>query len=279
MTNPQTVVTTSWDDGHSNDAQVAELLSEFGIQGTFYVAPLNRERPAIGVDLLREVGRDFEIGAHSARHVPLTGLRDEELRREIGEGKSMLEDVLGVEVPMFCYPRGFCSRRVRRAVMDAGFRGARATTEFYLNAGSDPWRMLTTLQAFPHPLWMRLLHGTKTFNWRGLANLLGAGPGKGWVELACAFFEQALAGGGVWHLWGHSWEIEEQGLWDDLRAVLAVVAHRPGVLYLTNGQLVSCVEGGCPTTGSEVPPGAEGTVADPDSQTQTESHSAARGRQ
>lgn len=277
---PQTIVTTSWDDGHSDDALVAELLSEFGLQGTFYIAPLNQERPAIGTGLVRELGQDFEIGAHSATHVPLTGLRNDELGREIERGKSMLEDILGVEVPMFCYPRGLCNRRVRRAVMEAGFRGARTITEFYLDAGSDPWMIPTTLQAYPHPLWMRLVHGAKTFNWKGLANLVGVGAGKAWVELAHAFFERALESGGVWHLWGHSWEIQEQGLWNDLRAVLAGVAHRPGVRYLTNGQLVSCVEGdGSPATHPESTPGAEDTPAGHDLRTQTETPSAAKGHQ
>jgi hypothetical protein len=244
MTAPQTIVTTSWDDGHPRDVELAELLSELGIRGTFYVAPQSMERPPIGTGALRELAGQFEIGAHSVTHSPLTGLAERELRREVCESKHMLEDVLGSEVSVFCYPRGHYNRRVRRAVMDAGFRCARTTTEFHLDAGDDPWRMPTTLQAYPHPLWMRVYHGTKTLNWRGLASMFRTGPGKSWVALARAFFERALARGGVWHLWGHSWEIEEQGLWEDLRTVLGAVSRHPGVQYLANGQLVSCVEAG-----------------------------------
>lgn len=34
---PATYITTSWDDGHPLDLRVAELLSEYHLQGTFYV--------------------------------------------------------------------------------------------------------------------------------------------------------------------------------------------------------------------------------------------------
>ena len=46
-----------------------------------------------------------------------------------------------------------------------------------------------------------------------------------------------LLEGGVWHLYGHSWEIQELGLWDQLGDLLDYVAHRPGVVYATNGDV------------------------------------------
>jgi hypothetical protein len=30
--------------------------------------------------------------------------------------------------------------------------------------------------------------------------------------------------GGVFHLWGHSWEIEEKGQWENLEAVLKTMS-------------------------------------------------------
>jgi peptidoglycan/xylan/chitin deacetylase (PgdA/CDA1 family) len=235
---PRLIVTTSWDDGHPEDARLADLLEEFGLRGTFYVAPQNRERPVMGAPALRELAQRFEIGGHTMTHPPLTALAEDELRAEVQDGKRALEDILGSEVAMFCYPRGRHSRRVRRAVAAAGFRGARTTLEFITAPPPDPWRMPTTLQAYPHGTWTRLRHGVRVGNWRGLARLLRAGAGTDWTELALAFFRRALSQGGVWHLWGHSWELSEHGLWDDLRAVLGEVARRPDAEYLTNGQIV-----------------------------------------
>jgi len=59
---------------------------------------------------------------------------------------------------------------------------------------------------------------------------------ESWVELAKILFDSILLGCGVFHLYGHSWEIDELGLWDDLEEVLNYVAHRGDVLYLPNGK-------------------------------------------
>jgi hypothetical protein len=47
--------------------------------------------------------------------------------------------------------------------------------------------------------------------------------------------------GGIWHLYGHSWEIDEHKLWLELVEMLDYVAHREGVLYLTNSHALSLV--------------------------------------
>ena len=61
---------------------------------------------------------------------------------------------------------------------------------------------------------------------------------ESWVELGKQLFSEVLQQGGIWHLYGHSWEIDELGLWTDLCELLDHVSHREGVRYLNNGQLV-----------------------------------------
>jgi len=46
-----------------------------------------------------------------------------------------------------------------------------------------------------------------------------------------------LREGGVWHLYGHSWLIEEMALWDGLVEVLDYVSRRENVRYANNGEL------------------------------------------
>ena len=53
-------------------------------------------------------------------------------------------------------------------------------------------------------LWLYLVHG-RTTDWPTLARSLGYA---------------ALQRGGVFHLWGHSWELEEHGLWGVLDRLL-----------------------------------------------------------
>ena len=73
---------------------------------------------------------------------------------------------------------------------------------------------------------------------RGLRRLVRLGPGRRWPDLALDYLEEARRSGGVWHLWGHSWEIERAGLWGPLREVLGAVGGQPGVRYLTNAQVL-----------------------------------------
>jgi hypothetical protein len=54
-------------------------------------------------------------------------------------------------------------------------------------------------------------------------------------------FDLAFAAGGIWHLWGHSWEIDEHHDWQKLKRVLKYVSNRPDVQYLANGETLSAL--------------------------------------
>ncbi len=58
-----------------------------------------------------------------------------------------------------------------------------------------------------------------------------------WDELAIAVFDAMLAAGnGVYHFWGHSWEIDDHGDWDRLERVLAHIGGRAEVDYAVPGR-------------------------------------------
>ena len=139
----EVVVTTSWDDGDPMDIKLADLLSEFCVNGTFYVAPRNRERPVMETGILRGLGERFEIGAHSVTHRKLPLLSAQDLREEVSGSKMELEDILAKPVIMFCYPKGMYNRDVRQAVISAGFVGAR--TVKHQSHVSQPLQCLGTL--------------------------------------------------------------------------------------------------------------------------------------
>ena len=56
--------------------------------------------------------------------------------------------------------------------------------------------------------------------------------------MAKRMFDRVARDGGVWHLWGHSWEVEQQGMWDQLEEVFRYIAGRGHVTYCTNGELI-----------------------------------------
>jgi hypothetical protein len=55
-------------------------------------------------------------------------------------------------------------------------------------------------------------------------------------------FDETLSHGGVFHLWGHSWEIEQEHQWERLEALLAIMAsHRQKFTSVTNLELCANV--------------------------------------
>jgi peptidoglycan/xylan/chitin deacetylase (PgdA/CDA1 family) len=233
---PSAVVTTSWDDGHVLDIRLAEMLAARGIRGTFYIAPENTELAAaerLGADGWRELAENFEIGGHTLSHRRLTTLSLADADAEIRTGKARLEEATGRPVSSFCYPGGRYREHHVTLLRQAGFHGARTVRRLSTGPVADPFAMRTTVQARPH-----------VRDWPGVAALHGGRPVPSircmnWATLAVTLFDRVLAAGGVFHLWGHSWEINSLRQWDRLTRVLDHIGNRPGVRYLANGELLA----------------------------------------
>jgi len=240
-----TIVTTSWDDGHPCDLRLAEMLALRGMRGTFYVPFAGPGgRPTLRPEDLRLISRwSFEIGAHTVSHRTLAGLRGHSLWEEVSRSKQMLEQALGQDIDMFCYPRGRYDWRVLRAVREAGYLGARTTLMLSHSLQFRRFEMPTTLQAYPHPPLDYLKNLARRGDLIGLHRYLTRWSRYGsWVELGKKLFDQVLQEGGIWHLYGHSWETEELNLWSGLRELLDYVSNRPGVIYSSNGRVLQLLQ-------------------------------------
>jgi peptidoglycan/xylan/chitin deacetylase (PgdA/CDA1 family) len=231
------VVTTSWDDGHPADLRLAEMLSRHNLQGTFYIPMHGPDgKPTVqanDIRLLRDAG--FEIGAHTLSHITLTHIEPRRLRTEIFGSKAELEDVLGEPISMFCYPKGRFDRRTIECLHEAGYRGARTTRVLATGEDFRQYEMPTTIQAFPTRPIGYLRNLTRRMAFRSLYSYCTKLRKKdNWVELGKHLFDGVLQQGGIWHLYGHSWELESLHLWDELNELLAYVAGRKTVAYTCN---------------------------------------------
>jgi len=213
--------TTSWDDGHPLDLRVAELLARHGCQGTFYTPRRNSEgRAVLTRSELRTLGEGFEIGGHTVDHVRL----DRSNLDQIAACKLQLEHELGREVIGFSYPWGHHDAASRAAVARAGFRYARTISDLELGAG-DPFRAPVTLQLYPHRRTVYVSSFVRRGHWRERAGQLACViPTRDLEARIDLLLVRALALGGVFHLWGHSWELQEHHSWDLLDRVLARIA-------------------------------------------------------
>ena len=234
------IVTMSWDDGDQADLKIAEILRSKKARGSFYVpiCPYN-DRPALTHEQIRSLSAEgFEIGAHGVSHKHLWGLNQAELAKEIAPCKPILEDILGTEVRMFCYPRGRHDSAAVQALKAAGYRGARTVRMLTTSLKFDPFEMPTTLQVFPHPS-SSYLKNLARARLRGMGVCLTHGLKLGnWVDLGKGLFDSVMQSGGVWHLYGHSWEIDQLNLWGELENLLDYVCGRKDVFYVSNGELL-----------------------------------------
>lgn len=205
------IVTTSWDDGDKLDLKLANLLGKYGLHGTFYISPRGKKFSLLAGEL-KQLSQSQEIGAHTISHPDLTKLKSFEAKKEILDSKNYLEDLLKKPVKMFCYPFGKFNQEIKDLVKEAGFLGARTVENFKIHSPDDFFEFGTSLQIYTS---------------RGFFN---------WLVFAKCLFSRVLKEGEIYHLWGHSWEIEKYQMWQELEGVLKYIAKRKDVLYLTNSQ-------------------------------------------
>jgi len=159
------MVTTSWDDGHKLDLKLAKLLKKYGIRGTFYISPKNREfreEDFLSDDEIIKLNRDFEIGAHTMTHPRLTKISETEAFNEIIDSKKYLEDLIREEVQCFCYPGGAYNKKIKELVKRAGFIGARTTERPFTTIPGDLFELGTTIRFF---LYLFVMYVVR-LNWR-----------------------------------------------------------------------------------------------------------------
>ena len=237
---PQAFITTSWDDGHPCDLRLADMLARHGLTGTFYI-PRSIETGVMPESDIRTLSSKFEIGAHTLNHVFLSNTDDASARAEIAGSKSWVEDVTGQPCAMFCPPAGRYKSRHIPMFREARYTGIR-TVELLsldlprLHAGLA--EMPTTLQAFPHPAQNYLKNLTKRRSVTNFWLYARHGRSRNWATLARRLLARTLRVGGVFHLWGHSWELDQTAMWSRLDDVMKMLASvRDQAPCLTNGEL------------------------------------------
>lgn len=234
------IVTTSWDDGHPLDLRIAELLQKYGLRGTFYT-PMISEWGVMTARQIRDLGATFEIGAHTLEHRVLTTLSDDEAQREIFESKSWIEEVTGRPCAMFCPPQGRFTHRHVGMARNAGFVGLRTVELMSLGFPRREGGVLvmpTTVQAHPHEMLTYAKNAVKRAAFGNLWRYIAHGRASDWPTLAESLLRDAIEQGGVFHLWGHSWELQEYGQWSRLDNVLALMGELTDRTHsFTNGAI------------------------------------------
>lgn len=149
---PERPVLVTFDDGCVSVHEKAfPILRELAMPATLFVTtdPDSwvfslgvRPQRRVAPEEMRELeAGGVTIGSHSVTHGALESMGEEEIRRELGDSKRFLEEVLGREVRYFGVPLNWYGPRVRRAAEELGYRAVCTSDNGTIHADSDPFHL------------------------------------------------------------------------------------------------------------------------------------------
>jgi peptidoglycan/xylan/chitin deacetylase (PgdA/CDA1 family) len=218
------IITTSWDDGNKLDLKVARLLDKYNLKGTFYIPIYWRYRNLSDEDIFRQ-SKKFEIGSHGLTHKMLTILNVHEVMKELLESKKILEKITHQNVKSFSYPYGRFNAETIRYVKKAGYKFARTTEELCIEKPKYPLVAKISLQ-----LSNRF---SRLFSFKNFMKI----KKFYWYDIAKELFDMAYKYSGVFHIFGHSVEIEKNNKWDVLEDLFNYITSRGNFISVNNSEL------------------------------------------
>jgi len=241
------IITTSWDDGHKSDLRLTKLLNQYELKGTFYIPKICELRSLTDQEVI-DIDKTQEIGAHDFNYDHLTQLDSEELKKQIFGAREYLENLLGKKIKMFSYPRGEYNQQVKEVVIKNGFFGARTVKEFNFKEADDFFEMGTTLHIYPFPFRKRdsnnyhltrfLFQPVQRKFFKILKTGLPLNSFINWSNLAKNMFNHARKKDEIFHLWGHSWELDKYDMWIELENLFKYIRKHKNIIALTNSEVL-----------------------------------------
>jgi peptidoglycan/xylan/chitin deacetylase (PgdA/CDA1 family) len=141
---PERSLIISFDDGNQTDYDLAfTLLERFGFKATFFLTSDFIDRPGhlTRSQILQMSKGGMEFGSHGKTHRFLSTLSEKELRSELVESKTVLEDLIGKDISLLSLPGGYHSSEVIEMARDAGYK-AIFTSRFDWNTEeTDPFEL------------------------------------------------------------------------------------------------------------------------------------------
>lgn len=139
---PESPLAITFDDGYRDTFDAIELVVQHGLGATMFVTTgeigrRDRLSPKHIAHLAQLPG--VEIGAHAVHHRRLDEVPGDELADELTISKARIEEITGGRVDSFAYPHGAFDRRVRDAVIGAGYRAAAAVKNALSHPADDPF--------------------------------------------------------------------------------------------------------------------------------------------
>ena len=218
-------VTLSYDDGNVADKKLAEIMTAYGLCGTFNVGTLPEESGSS--KLSKEEARKvylqdgIEVAVHGARHLTWTEVEPAVAARDIMANREDLEKTFGKIINGCAYPNGAYNDTVVDILNNSGIKYARTVVKTEGFALSTDWLRLPTTCHHDNPRLMEL------------------------TDMFLAIEKQQRFWGNVprlFYLWGHSYEFNQKDNWCVIEKFAEKISGKDDIWYATNGEIYEYVE-------------------------------------
>ncbi len=124
ITKPNGQVAIMLDDGFRGIYEVKDFFIENNILPTIFLpfGHIGEDCLLSKEEILDLQNSGFRFECHSWSHTDLTSFSDEELRRELGDSKKLLNTILGKEVNEICLPIGYFSNHLIQQLRLYGYK-------------------------------------------------------------------------------------------------------------------------------------------------------------
>lgn len=226
-------LTFSFDDGTVEDRRLIALFDRYGLQGTFNLNSgkfgVRREIVHEGIPVhhyvieqeeVKTLYQNHEVAAHTVHHPNLVKISREEVIHEVADDCRALEELTGQRILGMAYPGAglYYTQEVADIIREnTQIRYARGCKNHH---------------TFKLPENLMLWEPTCHQNDPQLLEL-----GKAFVQADAS--EEDL----LFYVWGHSFEFEKFKSWDLFERFCEIVAGKPDIEYVTNGEVARYLMG------------------------------------
>jgi peptidoglycan-N-acetylglucosamine deacetylase len=209
-------ISFAWDDGSVEDLKLMDLCINYNIPAIFFIPVTNPERAVISKSEVKTIaGNDFEIGAHTYSHLYLTTTTLTKADIELSSGRDYYEQLLGKEIPHFCFPGGKYSDKLVE-MANTYFKTAR-TADTGAIIRNNAFLVKPTFHFFNRgkkSLIYNSLKNSSLINYLTIKNIYTRGYFNYLKSIIIDLDNYPRTYRVI--IWGHSWEIEQFSLWGDL---------------------------------------------------------------
>lgn len=165
---PSNACIMTFDDGHRSSLEMAEILTAAGGRGTFFLtADYCRNRPEfLGDDeILAIAAMGHEVGGHGTTHRSLGHMPEEEMKREIYESKTWLENLVSTSLVSMSLPAGQGGMTACNHAFSLGFKAVGNSIERRNFSPQIPLVLnrFVVLHSYSPQLVVRISQGSRTY--------------------------------------------------------------------------------------------------------------------